>query len=381
MIQELNSYFNQFNNIVINRQEHIEVIKRAILLGEHILLEGRAGVAKTYLASLVFDNIKNSKSFKIQFSKFMDDTELFSINFKTFREDGILEYRTVDSPFLNSEFLIIDEFNDGNDSLKRALNSIMNERVLMRNNQSYKAKLRTAILTSNYKEENSGIMEAVKDRILFKLNVEELQDQDRLILLDSNRKDININQIDYSLIDSIGSRIDHIKTDRSILRTLNKVISELKKNVYISDRTALKLLRLVKLEALLNNRDSIRTEDINALKLIYRDNDLTTVFFENLDSIEIEAKIQDNIHKENMYSQKALLKINKVKLNQLVILYIKIKEKVNSLKIDQQNLSNFLQDRYKKDKAYSEYESIIKQHDNNINLIEDRFKLLSKRSG
>src|ERR1035437_7989648 len=54
---------------VVNREEVIEQIFLALLIGEHILIESRTGVGKTLLAEQVFRMFEGARTFKVQASK------------------------------------------------------------------------------------------------------------------------------------------------------------------------------------------------------------------------------------------------------------------------------------------------------------------------
>lgn len=151
---------------VINREEVIEQIFLALLIGEHVLIESRTGVGKTLLAEQVFRMFEGARTFKVQASKEQQpDTYFGGLLLEELKQGRIIH--NTEGSLVESEFGFIDEIFDANDYTLRALLSLLNERELVRGVQRMHANIHTVIAATNYLR-ISEITEALMDRFLFK---------------------------------------------------------------------------------------------------------------------------------------------------------------------------------------------------------------------
>ena len=153
-------------NRMINREEVIEQIFLAMLIGEHVLVESRTGVGKTLLADQVFKMFEGANCFRVQASKEQQPDTYFGGLLLEELKQGRIVHNT-DGSLVESEFGFIDEIFDANDYTLRALLSLLNERQLVRGVQHVKARIHTVIAATNYLR-ISDITEALLDRFLFK---------------------------------------------------------------------------------------------------------------------------------------------------------------------------------------------------------------------
>src|SRR5688572_1268240 len=68
-IKDLKAAMEFVERRVINRSELVEQIFLALVVGEHVLIESRTGVAKTLLAEQVFAMFEGARIYKVQASK------------------------------------------------------------------------------------------------------------------------------------------------------------------------------------------------------------------------------------------------------------------------------------------------------------------------
>jgi MoxR-like ATPase len=91
-IKNFDEFFKEVSQKFVGRETEINHIKYALLIKEHVLLQGGPGTAKSMLARTIFQNIHNSEGkpvnlFQMQLSKFMNEDYLFGpINIKKLRE-------------------------------------------------------------------------------------------------------------------------------------------------------------------------------------------------------------------------------------------------------------------------------------------------------
>src|SRR5206468_362168 len=151
---------------LINREEVIEQIFLALLIGEHILIESRTGVGKTLLADQVFRMFEGANCFRVQASKEQQpDTYFGGLLLEELKQGRIIH--NTEGSLVESEFGFIDEIFDANDYTLRALLSLLNERELIRGVQRMRSNIHTVVAATNYLR-ISEITEALLDRFLFK---------------------------------------------------------------------------------------------------------------------------------------------------------------------------------------------------------------------
>jgi MoxR-like ATPase len=166
IISDLNDALEFVQQRVVNREEVIEQIFVALIIGEHMLIESRTGVGKTLLAEQVFRMFEGARTFKVQASKEQQPDTYFGGLLLDELKQGRIIHNTEGS-LVESEFGFIDEIFDANDYTLRALLSLLNERELVRGLQRMRANIHTVIAATNYLR-ISEITEAVLDRFLFK---------------------------------------------------------------------------------------------------------------------------------------------------------------------------------------------------------------------
>ncbi len=166
IIESLKEAIEFVQERVVNREEVVEQIFLAMLIGEHVLLESRTGVGKTLLAEQVFRMFEGARTFKVQASKEQQPDTYFGGLLLEDLKQGRLIHNTEGS-LVESEFGFIDEIFDANDYTLRALLSLLNERELIRGVQRLHSSVHTVIAATNYLR-LSEITEALLDRFLFK---------------------------------------------------------------------------------------------------------------------------------------------------------------------------------------------------------------------
>jgi MoxR-like ATPase len=166
VIAGINDAIEFVQDRVVNREEVVEQIFLAMLIGEHVLLESRTGVGKTLLAEQVFRMFDGARTFMVQASKEQQPDTYFGGLLLDELKQGRLIHNTEGS-LVESEFGFIDEIFDANDYTLRALLSLLNERELIRGMQRMRSNVHTVIAATNYLR-ISEITEALLDRFLFK---------------------------------------------------------------------------------------------------------------------------------------------------------------------------------------------------------------------
>ncbi len=267
--------FSNKNLGLVNRDREIKQLMYALLTQEHMLLMGPPGTAKSLFASRVFEAIHGAKIFSIHLTKQTTEEYVFGpLNIAELKKGNIV-HNTKDS-ILEADFAFIDEFFDASDVLLRSLLGVFNERVWMKGQQRVEAKLSTAILTSNYQREND-ITQAVLDRIIFQCEIKPITAKaKRMKVYENYLEDANFKTqkiLDLKKLKEFNKKMDDpksVKFKKEVLKTFDELVIEFSKESkkYVSQRTANKALKVLKVAALLNGRKEVVYKDLEELKYV-----------------------------------------------------------------------------------------------------------------
>lgn len=272
---DYSSVFNSKALGLVDRERETKQLMYALLTREHMLLMGPAGTAKSQFATNAFKAIDKSKLFSIHLTKQTTEEYVYGpLNIIELKK-GNLIHNTKDS-ILDADFAFLDEFFDASDVLLRSLLGVLNERKWMKGSQQISAKLHTAIVTSNYQRENE-VTEAILDRLIFKAEIQPITSKAKRLQVYNNYLD-NSNYsptkvLDLDKIEEITKLVDDpesVKFNRNVLDAYDTLITEFAKESkkYISQRTANKALKVIKVAALLDDRKVAEYKDLYELKFV-----------------------------------------------------------------------------------------------------------------
>ena len=261
---------------LVDRERETKQLMYALFTREHMLLMGPAGTAKSQFAKNAFSAIDNAKTFSIHLTKQTTEEYVYGpLNIIELKK-GNLVHNTKDS-ILDADFAFLDEFFDASDVLLRSLLGVLNERHWMKGSQQIPAKLHTAIVTSNYQREND-VTQAVLDRLIFKTEIQPITAKNKRIQIYKDYLDqpnfVAPKVLDLVKLKEFTALIDSPNTvtfPKDVLEAYDTLLTEFMKESkkYISQRTANKALKIVKVSALLDGRDKANYDDLEELRYVF----------------------------------------------------------------------------------------------------------------
>jgi MoxR-like ATPase len=261
---------------LVDRDREIKQLMYALFTKEHMLLMGPAGTAKSQFAMNAFKAIDKAKVFSIHLTKQTTEEYVYGpLNIIELKK-GNLIHNTKDS-ILDADFAFLDEFFDASDVLLRSLLGVLNERHWMKGSQQIPAKLHTAIVTSNYQRENE-VTEAILDRLIFKAEIQPVTAKNKRIQIYNDYLNkpnfVPAKILDLAKLKEFTDLVDDPKSvsfDKNIMEAYDLLLTEFCKESkkYISQRTANKALKVVKVSALLDGRDKATYSDLEELKYVF----------------------------------------------------------------------------------------------------------------
>lgn len=255
------SSFQSLNKVVIGRSNIIRQMLYAVVTGQHLLLEGPPGVAKSHMVLQFFKVLSGCRTFKVQCTKKMTEDYLVGpLDMRLFREEGLFIHRT-EGMLPDSHFAFIDEIMDLNSGALRALLEILNERTFTRGLQRIESPLHSAIATTNFNRDSEEELTAVLDRFLFRAKVEGLtQKADKRRMLIGYKND-TMEPVSWKDIRLLKNALTKVTISSDLLDLYLEMCAQLS----LTDRTLKKALDVVRASAVLNGRTSAVLTDIMSL--------------------------------------------------------------------------------------------------------------------
>ncbi|MEB3817017.1 MAG: MoxR family ATPase [Desulfurococcales archaeon] len=296
---KLRRFLRELQAPFVGREEEALVIALALLTGEHAVLIGEPGTAKSALVRRAAQLVQ-ARFFKYLLTKFTEPSELFGPLDIAALKEGV--YRRVTKGKLpEAELAFLDEIFNANSAVLNALLSILQERVLYDGYTEIKVPLWSMIGASNRVPEEPEL-EALYDRLLFRHYVRPVKEELWSDLLDAAWA---IEQEGVGSVEPVMS-MDDLREYNKLLFTvdLTPIKSQLirlfmvlkERRIHLTDRRKGKTLKAIAAHALLNGRLRASEDDLMVLKYIApRDID----DFEKIETILLEeVRTKDRVLRE-----------------------------------------------------------------------------------
>jgi len=162
------------NKIIIGHEEFVKALMLACVAGEHIIVIGPPGTAKSYTVHALA-RLLDAKFYMYLLTKFTSFDELFGAVDIVSLTKG--EYRRNWSRIVSSDFVFLDEIFKANSAILNALLSLLQERLVYDplTGQPIQVSLHTAVGASNEVPEDPEL-QALYDRFAVKVFIDYLSD-------------------------------------------------------------------------------------------------------------------------------------------------------------------------------------------------------------
>ena len=254
----------------VGRDEAADLIALAAVAGEHLFLHGPPGTAKSALIRL-FAQATRGRYFEYLLTRFSEPNEIFGpIDLAKLR-DGVVA--VVTSGMLpEAEFVFLDELFNANSAILNSLLTVLNERTYRRGLESYRLPLISLFAASNHIPEDEALR-ALFDRFLIRCHVDHLKRDEMPALLTAG----------WALERSAGLEpavsADDLRAlaRRALSADLSGVLDAYASAVLkvrdlgvdLSDRRAVKILKLIAASAVLCGRDEANPSDLWVLRYVW----------------------------------------------------------------------------------------------------------------
>ena len=254
----------------VGRDEVVDLIALAVVAGEHLFLYGPPGTAKSAIVRQ-FATAVRGEYFEYMLTKFSEPNEIFGpVDLVKLREGRVATVITQMLP--EAEFAFLDELFNANSAILNNLLTVLNERVYRRGAETHALPLISAFAASNNLPQDDALA-ALFDRFLLRCQVESLPREQLPALLTAGwaleggaagePAARTVSADDLRALAAESRRVELAP----VLAAYADAVTKLRDlGVALSDRRAVKLLKLVAASAVLCGRDTAGVADFWPLK-------------------------------------------------------------------------------------------------------------------
>ena len=306
--QRLRDVARDLDERFLDKGELVRLMLVTLLAGEHMLLVGPPGTAKSALVRHL-SRLVDARYFEYLLTRFSEPNELFGpVDIKAFREGTFV--RRIDAMLPQAEIVFLDEIFKSNSAILNALLSILNERRFFTGSQSVKVPLCSLYGATN-EIPNDDALGAIFDRFLVRALSENLDSFHFRGLCDrgirgeiaelTGANETVPHVISLAEIRRIQARLGQFLTfpEDWMARYKGFVFQIRAEGISISDRRVVKLLKLFAASAILDGRPTVNDGDFFILRHVWNSPEQVAI----LD--DIVGPVLERHHRDNPEERRA----------------------------------------------------------------------------
>jgi MoxR-like ATPase len=254
----------------VGRDEIIDLIALAVVSGEHLFLHGPPGTAKSALIRQ-FALAVQGRYFEYLLTRFSEPNEVFGpIDLARLREGTVATVTTGMLP--EGDFVFLDELFNANSAILNNLLTVLNERIYRRGAEVHQLPLLSLFSASNHLPEEDALR-ALFDRFLLRCHVENLKREEMPRLLEAGWALERLAPVESSVTASdirhLAQKVYEVELG-GVVRPYAELVSKLRDlGIALTDRRAVKVLKLVAASAVLCGRSAARIADFWVFRYVW----------------------------------------------------------------------------------------------------------------
>jgi MoxR-like ATPase len=255
----------------LERSELIDGALVGLLAGQHVLVIGPPGTAKSMLADEVCRRITGARYFQWLLTRFTTPEELFgAISLKALEADDYRRLTTHKLPEAHVAFL--DEVWKASSSILNTILSLMHERRFHNGREVTPVPLLTLFGASNELPEDDELL-ALNDRFLLRFVVDYLGEDFRFLKLLQAQPPAGRTTISLAELDAARAEVAAVAVPGGVLRAITDLRRELgRRNVVASDRRWAQSIGVLRAHGWLEGREAVADADVAFLEhVLWRD--------------------------------------------------------------------------------------------------------------
>lgn len=248
---KLQTLMAQMSDGLLERKPQVQLMMLAALSGEHVLLVGPPGTAKSELAKRLKSVFVEANYFERLVTRFSVPEELFGpLSIKALEED---RYNRLTSGYLpEASVAFIDEIFKANSAILNSLLTLLNERQFDNGNRRVNVPLISVVAASNELPEGEELS-ALYDRFILRSYVSPVSKEsfDALLCgaLEGFDPDLNV-RLKIEDLNEVQRLAEKVELTHATIEACkefrNYLVAE---DIYVSDRRWRKLVKLMKVSA------------------------------------------------------------------------------------------------------------------------------------
>lgn len=269
IVSKLQNISSELKDMFVERENVIDNSLKALITGQTVLLIGPPGTAKSALTNELCKRIDNGKYFSWLLNRTSDPAEILGpFSIKEMEKDKFLRVTTNKLP--EAEIVFLDEVFKSNEPTLNILLPLINEKLFYNDGEPVDVPLITLFAASNEFPEEDSLL-ALYDRMIFRMYVDYIGDvQNKLKMFKSflnKNKKAPITTVNLSELKKLRVALDRVEISDSILKEYIALMNALlREGIIVSDRRQNEGLKVLKANALLDNRLSVDENDFKSLK-------------------------------------------------------------------------------------------------------------------
>lgn len=276
---------------LVDREIIAEVVLLCAIAGEHLLVIGAPGTAKSEAVRRIAAQL-GGQYFEYLVGRFTEPNEIFGPVSLTRLRDGVVEIETA-GMLPEAEVAFLDEVFLGSTAILNTLLGILNERMFRRGSTALACPLRVCVGAANALPDENALG-AFADRFLARLFVEPVADARLEELLEAGAADrVPAGPESASVlaaVDRLAVAAKSVSLD-GVRPLISSAIRRLRgSGIEISDRRAVRVQRLIAAAAALDGRTIAGAADLWVLPLIAPTEDTQALARESLSGLLNEAR-------------------------------------------------------------------------------------------
>lgn len=277
-VDKLRQVARVMEDTFVGKSEIVRLMLVSAVAREHMLLVGPPGTAKSALVRL-FSRLVQAKHFEYLLTRFTEPNEIFGpIDIQAFR-DGHYR-RRMEGMLPEAEIVFLDEVFKANSAILNSLLTVLNERVVAIGGQVHRTPLISAYAATNDVPTDDDLR-AVFDRFLVRVTSNDLDSYRFHELLEHGvEHEVRAMGGGYERIAPVLTAADlhalhvalprYMRFDDELASAYKGLVFQIRsEGISVSDRRAVKLLKLVAASAMIDGRTSAGVGDLSVLRYVW----------------------------------------------------------------------------------------------------------------
>jgi len=267
----------QLEQQFLGKEEIIRLLFISALAGEHMVMVGPPGTAKSAIVR-AFAQVIDARFFDYLLTRFTEPNELFGpVDIQAFRQGTYR--RRIDKMLPEAEVVFLDEIFKANSAILNSLLTLVNARRFMHGTNIVRVPLISLFAASNEVPTDEALS-AIFDRFLLRVRCDYLDSYHFRGLL---QKGIQL-EVQQMADQHVGRKVataaellqlqrtfgQHIRMSEEFLTTFKGLVFQIRsEGIGLSDRRVVKLLKLFAASALFDGRDHVTDADFFVLRHVW----------------------------------------------------------------------------------------------------------------